>query len=61
MALPPMPADDLLPKEVKCELRNINELSDEEITAKLSGCYGFIYAAGADEQTAPSPSAISFL
>ncbi len=60
MALPPMPAENLLPKGVTCELGNINELSDEDIIAKLSGCYGFIYAAGADERTIPRAPASKF-
>lgn len=60
MALPPMPTDDLLPKEVKCDLGDINALSDEEIIAKLSGCYGFIYAAGADERITPDAPAAKF-
>ncbi|MBP1043626.1 NAD-dependent epimerase/dehydratase family protein [Vagococcus sp. BWB3-3] len=60
MALPPMPADDLLPAGVKCELGDINQLTDEEIIAKLSGCYGFIYAAGADERIIPQAPAIKF-
>lgn len=36
MALPPMPTDDLLPKEVERSLGNINELSDQEIVELLS-------------------------
>lgn len=60
MAFPPMPADDLLPKEIKCELENINGLSEEEITAKLSDCCEFTYAADADEQATPNPRAHKF-
>ena len=60
MALPPMPTDDLLPKEVECSLGNINELSDQEIINLLSDCEGFIYAAGADERIIPESPALKF-
>lgn len=60
MALPPMPEDSLLPQEVSCELGDINQLSDQEILAKLAGCYGFIYAAGADERIVPKKPASKF-
>ena len=60
MALPPMPTDDLLPKEVECLLGNINELSDQEIIELLSDCEGFIYAAGADERIIPEAPALKF-
>lgn len=60
MALPPMPEDDLLPKEVECVLGNINDLTDQEIEDLLSDCEGFIYAAGADERTVPKKPAHKF-
>ena len=60
MALPPMPAEDLLPAEVECSLGNINELSDDEIRDLLSDCEGFIYAAGADERVVPQKPAMKF-
>lgn len=60
MALPPMPSEDLLPKEVECSLGNINELSDDTIRELLSDCEGFIYAAGADERVLPQKSAMKF-
>lgn len=60
MALPPMPTDDLLTKEVDITLGNINEMSDEEIVELLSDCYGFMYAAGADERTIPEKPALRF-
>ncbi|WP_125606623.1 NAD-dependent epimerase/dehydratase family protein [Lapidilactobacillus bayanensis] len=60
MALPPMPADNLLPAEVECSLGNINELSDQEIVKLLSDCNGFIYAAGADERVVPQKPAMKF-
>lgn len=60
MALPPLPAEDLLPQEVSCTLGDINALKDEEIVDILSDCQGFIYAAGADERTVPQKPAMKF-
>jgi len=60
MALPPLPTEDLLPKEVYCTLGDINALEDEEIIGILSDCEGFIYAAGADERTVPQKPAMKF-
>ncbi len=62
MALPPMPDDNLFPKDAKVEisLGNINELSDKEIVELLSDCEGFMYAAGADERVVPAIPALKF-
>ena len=60
IALPPMPTEELLPKEVECTLGNINELTDEEISKLLQGKDAFIYAAGADERMLPEAPATRF-
>ncbi len=60
IALPPMPTEDLLPKEVECSLGNINEMTDNEIRTVLKGKDVFIYAAGADERTTPEAPANRF-
>lgn len=60
VALPPLPTDDLLPKEVEYTLGNINEMTDQEIIQLLEDCEGFIYAAGADERTTPAKPAMKF-
>lgn len=60
VSLPPMPSQDLLPKEVACELGNINEMSDERILEMLEGKDMFIYAAGADERMVPDAPAAKF-
>lgn len=60
MALPPLPADDLLPNEVELSLGNINDLSDTDIVHLLADCDGFMYAAGADERALPDAPALSF-
>ncbi len=59
-ALPPLPAEHLLPEEVECTLGDINAMNDEDILALLSGCYAFVYAAGADERTVPDAPAAKF-
>lgn len=60
VALPPMPEEDLLPKEVKCTLGDIGAMSDDDIKAMLKGVSGFIYAAGADERIIPKAPAEKF-
>lgn len=60
VALPPMPAEDLLPKEVECRLGNINEMTDEDILDMLKGKDIFIHAAGADERALPNAPAARF-
>lgn len=60
MALPPLPADNLLPAEVEIKLGNINELSDEEVKTLLADCEGFVYAAGADERVVADKPALKF-
>ena len=51
IALPPMPAPDLLPAHVECRLGDIFELTDAEILALLAGQEGFMYAAGLDDRS----------
>src|SRR5690625_4922741 len=60
IALPPMPTEDLLPKEVKCHLGNINEMTDQDVLKMLSGKDIFIHAAGADERALPDAPATRF-
>ncbi|THF72935.1 NAD-dependent epimerase/dehydratase family protein [Cohnella fermenti] len=60
VALPPLPAEDLLPKEVECRLGDITAMSDDEVLALLEGCYAFVYAAGADERVVPDAPALKF-
>ena len=50
LALPPIPPGANLPKEMKIELGNYMELSDEELKKHLRGCEGLIFAAGIDER-----------
>lgn len=60
VSLPPLPTEDLLPREVECRLGNINEMSDEEILDMLKGMDSFVYAAGADERVVPEAPAMKF-
>lgn len=60
VALPPMPAENLLPSEVECMLGNINEMTDEEVLRLLENKDMFIYAAGVDERVVPKAPAVSF-
>lgn len=60
VSLPPLPTEDLLPREVECRLGNINDMSDEEILDMLKGMDSFVYAAGADERVVPEAPAMKF-
>ena len=60
VALPPMPAPELLPPEVECHLGDINDMTDETILEILKGKDMFIYAAGADERVLPDAPAAKF-
>ncbi|SDY21959.1 Nucleoside-diphosphate-sugar epimerase [Evansella caseinilytica] len=60
LALPPMPAEDLLPPEVTCHLGNINEMTDQQVLELLSGKDMFVYAAGVDERVLPDAPAVRF-
>lgn len=56
LALPPLPQGAVLPAEMKLEFGNYLEMSDEELKKHLSGCEGFVFAAGADERVeGPAP------
>ncbi len=56
IALPPLPSGAVLPKEMKIEFGNYLEMTDQEILSKMSGCEGFVFAAGVDERVeGPKP------
>ncbi len=55
IALPPIPQGASLPKEMEIRLGNYMELSDEEISASMQGCEGFVFVAGIDERIEASP------
>ena len=56
LALPPLPTGAVLPPEMQLEFGNYLEMSDEELKAHLTGCEGFVFAAGVDERVeGPAP------
>ena len=56
IALPPLPTGAVLPPEMKIEYGNYLEMSDDELRAYLTGCEGFVFAAGVDERVeGPAP------
>ena len=56
IALPPLPTGAVLPPEMKIEYGNYLEMSDEALRAHLTGCEGFVFAAGVDERVeGPAP------
>ena len=56
IALPPLPEGALLPPEMTIELKNSNDMTDDELRAAFAGVDGFIFAAGVDERIeGPSP------
>ena len=56
VALPPLPEGAVLPKEMKIEFGNYLEMSDDELCRYLTGCDGFVFAAGVDERVeGPAP------
>lgn len=56
VALPPVPAGADIPKDMEIFLGNYNEMSDAELTEKMSGCDGFVFAGGIDERIEFPPS-----
>ena len=56
LALPPLPEGAVLPPEMKIEYGNYLEMSDDELRKHLTGCDGFVFAAGVDERVErPAP------
>jgi len=60
LALPPLPAPDLFPAEVRITLANLDGLSDDEVLALLRGQDGVVMAAGADDRIIPRAPAYPF-
>lgn len=56
IALPPIPEGAVLPPEMKIELGNYLEMSDDQLRGYFTGCEGFVFAAGVDERVeGPAP------
>ena len=56
VALSPLPQGAVLPPEMKIEYGNYLEMSDDKIREYMTGCEGFVFAAGVDERVeGPAP------
>ncbi len=55
-----MPAEGLLPSEVKYKLANLDEVSDDELRGMLEGQDAVVHAAGADDRMVPKAPAYNF-
>lgn len=60
LALPPLPAEDFLPSEVKIILSDLKSMSDESLKILLKKQDAVVFAAGADDRTLPKSPAYSF-
>ena len=60
IALPPLPEENLFPKDVSIVLANIDELDDSSIKDILKGQDAIVYAAGADDRVTPKAPAYDF-
>lgn len=56
VTLPPLPEGAPIPKEMELVFGNINDMTDDELGAHMSGCDCFVFAAGIDERVEfPAP------
>jgi dihydroflavonol-4-reductase len=58
--LPPGPADQLFPPEVKIILADLNASADDEVYSILTGFDSVVFAAGADDRILPPAPAYDF-
>jgi len=56
VALPPVPDNRSIPKEMELVFGNYMTMTDEEIREQMTGCDAFVFAAGVDERVEfPAP------
>jgi nucleoside-diphosphate-sugar epimerase len=56
IALPPVPTGSSIPKEMELSFGNYMEMTDDYIRKQMTGCDGFVFAAGVDERVeGPAP------
>lgn len=55
LSLPPLPKGARLPKGMNNEWGDFMKMSDEELKTRISGCEGFVFAAGVDERVEGPP------
>jgi len=59
-ALPPLPAPNLFPPEVRVTLADFQETADDAFAGLLEGHEAAVFAAGADDRTTPKAPAYPF-
>ena len=50
LALPPIPKNSFIPKEMELILKDFMKMTDEELLYLLKDCESFVFAAGIDER-----------
>ena len=60
LALPPMPAEGLLPAGTPVHLADLCQMSDNAVRTLLGGADGVVFAAGADDRVVPQAPAYPF-
>lgn len=60
LALPPLPAEGLIPEDVPVHLRDLNKLPDTELADLLRGQQAVVFAAGVDDRVTPKAPAYPF-
>jgi dihydroflavonol-4-reductase len=60
LALPPIPAEDLLPREAGIVLKDIDRMSDASVLDLLKKQNAVVFAAGADDRSIPRAPAYPF-
>lgn len=60
LALPPAPADGVLPADMSVTLGDFNALTDEAVTQLMEGCEGVVFAGGVDDRVTPKAPAYEF-
>ena len=60
LGLPPGPADDLFPHGIRVLLQDIGALDEAGLRRLLSGYEAIVFAAGADDRSAPPSPAANF-
>lgn len=60
IALPPMPENTDIPKEMELSFGNYMDLTDDDLRNYFKDCEGFVFAAGIDERVSAKPGESSY-
>jgi len=60
VALPPLPAPDLFPPEVRVEFGDFGTMSDDTLAGLLAGHEAAVFAVGADDRATPTAPAYRY-